>query len=90
MFESGFVASQIVIQKLAEVNETRRHKIAPSRGRPRNLVKGNLRGVAPHREGRSTNPKPHVANDLPAKTLLQFPQDVDLRDLLEFVMQRRL
>ena len=31
MFEGGFVASQIVIQKLTQVNKTRRRKISSSR-----------------------------------------------------------
>jgi len=31
VFESGFISSQIVIQKLAQVDKTGRRKIAPSR-----------------------------------------------------------
>ena len=46
MFEAGLVASQIVIQKLAEVNETRRRKIAPAR--PSATVLRNI--LHPHRE----------------------------------------
>src|SRR2546425_4316874 len=38
----------------------------------------------------SPNAKPHVANGFPAKTPLQLPQDVNLGNLLELIVQRRL
>lgn len=68
MFESGFVASQIVIQKLAEVNETRRRKIAPAR--PAATVLRNV--LHPHRElakvrlvmtGKRSTEKPRIMRD---------------------------
>src|SRR6267378_2580677 len=68
VFESGFVASQIVIQKLAEVNETRRRKIAPAR--PSATVLRNI--LHPHREltemrlvmsGKRSTEKPRIMRD---------------------------
>ena len=38
----------------------------------------------------STYAKTQVPDRFPAETLFQFPQDVDLCDLLELVMKRRL
>ena len=37
-----------------------------------------------------TNPKPQVANRVPAEPLLELAEDVDLSDLLKFVVERRL
>src|SRR5262249_46826467 len=38
----------------------------------------------------SAESKSEIANDFPAKALLQFPKDIDFGHLLEFVMQRGL
>lgn len=37
-----------------------------------------------------TDPEPHVANSFAAEALFEFAQDVDLRDLLQLIVQGRL
>src|SRR5438270_857057 len=120
MLEPGFVPGQIVIQKLTEINEARRRKIAQSRTSPAisRSVLHSGRELAQMRfvvtDKRSTeqarikrerkrflrrgqhssvflaHPKANVTNDLSAEALFQLSQDVDLGNLLEFVMQRGL
>jgi len=39
---------------------------------------------------RLTDPEPHVANGLAAEALFEFTQNVELRDLLQLIVQGRL